>query len=162
MQKRKYAAVGMTICAILLSITPAAVAQSANPITLRLSPGAVIPLGPEMVDGGSIFTIGAGAALTGEYSFPFAPWLYAQGVIDYSLLPTAANTSLSLVSIGAGAGVQLTPFPIAEITLSAAGGYGAAIYQGSSKTSFGGLPFASAGLSMTFALSPAFSIGLGV
>ena len=145
----------------LLLIAQGAAAQSANPITLQVSPGAVIPLGPEMDDGYSIFTIGAGAALSGEYAFSFAPWLYAQGVLDYSLLPTSAGTNLSLVSLGGGAGVRLSPFSIAELRVSAAGGYSAAIYQGATKTSFGGLPFVSAGLSMSFALSPSFSIGIG-
>jgi tetratricopeptide (TPR) repeat protein len=145
----------------LLFATYGVTAQSANPLTLHLSPGAVIPLGPEMDDGSAVFTIGAGAALSGEYSFAFAPWLYAQGVLDYSLLPTAAGTNLSLVSLGGGAGVRISPFPIAAVRISAAGGYGAAIYQGTDKTSFGGLPFGSVGLSMSFSLSPSLSIGIG-
>ena len=136
-------------------------AQSANPLTLHVAPGALLPLGPETDDGNAVFTIGAGAALSGEFAFPSVPWLYAQGVLDYSLLPTAAGTNLSILSLGGGVGVKISPFPIAALRVSAAGGYGAALYQGAEKNSFGGLPFGSTGLSAVFALSPSFSIGVG-
>jgi tetratricopeptide (TPR) repeat protein len=131
--------------------------QSSNPITLSLAPGADIPFGPFTTDGVKLHKIGGSVTLVGEYRFPFSSYLYAEGLVDLALMYTSAETTLVLTSFGAGAGVFLTLLPKIKLKLSATGGYALGIYRGK----VGGFPFARGQIQLQYALSPAFSLGLG-
>jgi len=132
-------------------------AQSRNPFSLALTPGAELPLGPKNTDGTVIYSLGGSATLAGEYTMPFATFLFAKGLLGYSMISTLAETTFSLATFGGGAGVKLSPFPKVEIKLSGTGGYSLGIYQGK----VAGSPFFGGEGRVLYALSPAFSRGIG-
>lgn len=146
----------LALAALLFSAS-ATPAQNANPFMLSIHPAAKIPLGPYH-EGESVYSIGASARLTGEYTFPFAPGLYGQGCLEYAFIPTPATTSLSMLSFAGGFGVRFTPMEKLSLRLSALGGYTLAMAEGG----IGGYGLASAGTSISFQLTPAFALGLGV
>jgi hypothetical protein len=67
---------------VVLIAAGGAWAQVTSDFSLTAYPTLGIPLGPNLSDGTSYYTIGGGLALKGEYVLPFAPSLYtglAQG-----------------------------------------------------------------------------------
>jgi Tfp pilus assembly protein PilF len=146
----------IAICFLLL-LGFGSYAQTRNPLSLSVSPGADIPLGPLSSKGEKLYTFGGSAALEGEYSLPFASFLSIDGLISYCLIATPAQNSLSLISLGVGAGLKLMPLPKFELKLSALGGYSLTLFDG--KT--GGRPFVQAGAKISYALGPALSMGIG-
>jgi hypothetical protein len=79
------------------------------------------------------------------------------GVAGYDLIPTLATKPLSLISLGAGAGVTFELARFLDMSLSATGGYSLALYD----AQLGGSPFLSADASLSFRLTPSISLGLG-
>ncbi len=132
-------------------------AQNTSLFSLSLTPGADIPLGPATDDGTILYTLGGSAVLSGEYTMPFASFLYAKGLVGYSMLSTIAQTSFSMISFGAGAGVRFSPFSKVDVKVSTAGGYSLGIYQ----DDIAGVFFFEGDAKVLYALSPSFSLGLG-
>jgi len=132
-------------------------AQDTSPISLSITPGAGIPLGPRNDNGVKLYTLGGSAVLEGEYTLPFAPILYGAGLLRYSMAPTLAQSSLSLISFGAGAGISISPLQKVDMKLSVAGGYSLGIYEGK----MAGVPFFRGQGRILYALSPSFSLGVG-
>ncbi len=143
--------IAMFLVAIWCSSLPA------QTLDVSLKPGGNIPLGPLSSNGEKLYTLGAGAILTAEYAFPKLSLLRAQGLVGYDLINTPAQTSLSLVTAGAGVGVQLAFAPFLVFEVSASGGYGLAIHQ----NIVGGAPYVSGDALISFRLNPSFSLGLG-
>jgi len=146
----------ITFC-ILLVLVFGVHAQSNNPLSMVVSPAVDIPLGPLSTSGEKLYTFGGSATLEGEYALPFAPFLSVDGLVGYGLIATPAQNSLSLISLGAGAGVRLLPLPKIAVKLSAIGGYSITLFEGTT----GGRPYLQTGVKATYALSPLFSLGIG-
>lgn len=127
--------------------------QEESGISFQINPGINIPI----AESKESYTLGGGAEFAGVYSMPFAPWLFARGLIDYSLVPTLAEKSLSLLSFGAGIGVSYSPLPRLNFQSSITGGYGLGIYSGETG---GSVYFEGSGL-ISYALSPSFELGAG-
>ena len=101
------------------------------------------------------YSIGYGANLRAGARSEVGP-LFFGGSVGYLLNPTRAETNLSLVSLGAGAGTRFTP-GILDLRLGAyAGGY-LALYG----DLVGYNPYASALASLGFDLGGGLSLGLG-
>jgi tetratricopeptide (TPR) repeat protein len=127
--------------------------QENRGLSFQINPGVNLP----MAESKESYTLGGGAEFAGVYSMPFAPWLFAKGLIDYSLAPTLSEDSLSLISFGVGAGVSYSPLPWLDIQGSVSGGYGLGIYAGAT----GGSPYLEGSGLLSFLLSPTFGIGVG-
>lgn len=149
----------LNIILILLTVVCISVqSQNISPLSLSVNTGTDIPLGPDSPEGNDLYTIGGFAELAAEYTLPFIPGFFAKGIFGYSMIPTTADTSLSLLSLGAGAGIRSTPLPKLEIKLAATTGYSLGIYQ----DNIGGAPFVKGAGTITYALSPTLNLGLGV
>jgi hypothetical protein len=68
--------------------------------SFNLTPGVNIPVGRDT----DFYSIGGGLVLTGEYRFPSLPLLYVSGNVGYDVQQVEFDTSLSIVSFGAGGG----------------------------------------------------------
>ncbi|MBN1686724.1 MAG: tetratricopeptide repeat protein [Spirochaetales bacterium] len=147
----------LSVLLVMFIVSAGVNAQSRNPFSLALTPGAELPLGPKNTDGTVIFSYGGSATLAGEYTMPFATFLFAKGLLGYSMISTLAQTTFSLATIGAGAGVKFSPFSKVELKFSGTGGYSLAIYQGK----VAGSPFFGGEGRVLYALSPVFSLGIG-
>ncbi|MCD6122188.1 MAG: hypothetical protein J7K04_10155 [Spirochaetales bacterium] len=105
----------------LLSIFP----QGIDNFSLSLNPAALIPIG----DTSAHYTIGGSALLSGEYKLPFAPVLFLAGQLGYSISSNIlTNTNLSLVSLGGGTGLSISPISKLNLKIFASGGYYLGIY----------------------------------
>ena len=131
--------------------------QAANPFSLSITPGADMPLGPVSPEGHKLYTLGGSVDLAAEYTLPFAPIMFAEGLFGFSVVSTSAQTSLTLISLGIGPGVRLSPLQKLEVKLFGAGGYSIGLYQGN----VGGAPFLKGGGTVTYALSRSVRLGLG-
>ncbi len=100
--------------------------QQPGKLSFQVTPGINLPLGASK----DMFTIGGGGEIVVQYSMPFASVLFARGSLDYSLVPTLAENSLSLISFGAGAGISYDVIPKLNLAASFSGGYGLGIYSG--------------------------------
>ena len=127
-------------------------------IKLNVTPGIELPFGPLSSSGEKMYTLGGSAALTGDIPFSSNDLFFGTGMLDFSLISTTAETSISLVSLGAGAGVSYNPTTKLNLKLSASGGWGMGIYQGA----VGSNPLAQLRGSASFKFSPSFSLGLNV
>jgi len=149
------------IAVVLLSAATALSAQKSNPLSLSITPGGEIPLGPKASDGSDLYSFGASACLEAQYSFPAMQGLYAQGTIGYAAISTDSYKepppALSLVSFGAGAGYRLQLLPKIQLRFSLDGGYSIGIFE----RNVGGAPFVSAQTRMMYAVSPAVELGIG-
>ena len=81
--------------------------QGTSNFSLNLISGAKIPLGGST----ELFSTGASFNLNGEYSPDFLPLFYVKGTLGYNILPTFAETNMSIAdfSIGAGAAIPILP-----------------------------------------------------
>lgn len=140
---------------VLLLVVPFSLhAQEGGKLSLQLTPGVNLPLGDSST---AMFSIGGGAELTALYSLPFAPIAFARASLDYSILPTVAQTNLSLITLGAGVGLSIDPVPWLNLQLSATGGYGLGIYAGQ----FGGSAYVSGEAAVNFIVAQFLGLGLG-
>lgn len=126
----------------------------AQEFSLQATPGVSIPIGSSTTD---LYRIGGGLELTGAYSLPFAPWLAARASLDYSMIPTLAETNLSMLTLSAGAGVSLNVISKLSLQAAAGAGYGLGFYEGSS----GGSLYVSAEAGAAYSLTPTVALGLG-
>jgi len=142
---------------ILFSLTPRSpIFQAEAPFAIGVTPGVELPLGPISSSGRTLFTTGGGASVSVEYTLPFAPILFAQGLVGYRLLPTTVQTNLNLVSFGAGAGVRLDLLPRLEAQLSMTGGFSLGTYRSAAP---GGAPFVNAEIRL-YSFTNSFALGL--
>ncbi len=132
----------------LLSLCAAA-ATTAQP-ALDVTPGAVIPLGRST----ERFAIGYGAALHGDFALGESPALLLGG-LGFTVAPTRADSSVTLIDGGVGTGVRLG---MGEIELDAGARAGAylSLYRGV----IGANPHASVFGGIGYRLGPGFRIGI--
>lgn len=148
-------AIWLLLLFILTTMTVSA-QQEGGKFSLTVTPGLTIPLGVPA----TAFSLGGGGEFSGVYSMPFAPWLTGRGGIDYSLMPVKAvdgTKNLSMLTVSAGPGVRVTPFPWLTAYAAVLGGFGLGIYSGA----VGGSAYFAGEGGLTFNLAPAFGIGAG-
>ena len=125
-------------------------------ISLSVTPGVEIPFGPLSSEGEKMYSFGGSVNLTGEMPFSSESVFFGTGLVDFSLVSTTADTSISIISLGMGAGMSYDPISKLNLKLSAAGGWGVGIYEGA----VGSNPLAQFLGSVSFKFSPSFSLGL--
>jgi hypothetical protein len=154
MRKNPFAVIvlGSLILGALLPLE--AQSSAGNGFSLEVRPGFDMPIGAWST---AQFSFGGGAGLEALYNLPTIPALSLRAGVDYSLERTRAATNLTLLTLAAG--VEGSISPLARLSLSAAvvGGYGLGLYKGE----MGGSPFLGADAGFGYAVSPAFSLGLG-
>lgn len=115
-----------------------------------------IPFGPMTSSGDKIYTFGGGATLGGEKPLSTDSPFFISALLDYSMISTTADTTASLIGLGAGAGYSLDPSEKLSLKFSAAAGWGFGIY----KENLGSNPLGIAKTAMNFNFTPSFSLGL--
>ena len=125
-------------------------------ISLFITLGVSIPIGTPK----DMFNVGGGAGISGAFSLPFAPWLAANGAIDFDISPVQSENDavhMNLFTFGVGPGVQLDILPWLSLHALILGGYGLASYSGQT----GGSGYFSGNAGFLFHLSPSFSLYAG-
>jgi len=130
-------------------------AQSRD-IRLSVTPGVEIPFGPLSSTDEQLYTFGGSVRLTGEMPISPGSRFFSTGLLDCGLITTTADTRMSLLSLGFGAGINLEPSSKLSFKLSGAAGWGMGIYEGT----VGGNPFGVLTGTTSFHFSPSFSLGL--
>ena len=145
-------------CIILILILLSAVNLPAQErgVSLAVYPGFDLPMGPEASTGEKLYTYGSSVMLGVDRPFSTESPLFWSGVLDFSMISTEADTGLTLVSAGIGAGIELPVAPRLTAELSSAAGWGFGIYESSS----GSNPLGVVRGGASFGFSPAFSLGL--
>jgi len=133
-------------------------AQVTSDFTLTAYPTVNIPLGPALSDGTPYYSIGGGLSVKGEYTPPFAQFLYSGLALGADLVPiNSSKNSLTLLSLGLELGVQFYPIPRLGLRLAACGGeYAGMVAEG---TVFN--PYIGGLADVSYLLNPSLSLGLG-
>ena len=153
--KRKF----LFVCSLALAAT-IGWAQITSDFTLTANPSLNIPLGPFLADGAPFYSIGGGISLKGEYSPPFAQFLYSGFAFDADLIPINSSTkTLTLLSLGLELGAQLYPVPRLGVRMAALGGEYMGTMSGSSSSVFN--PFVGGLGEVSYLLNPSLSLALG-
>lgn len=143
---------------LFLCVGVMAGAQVTSDFSLTANPIVDIPLGPSLSDGTAYYTVGGGISLKGDYTLPFAQFLYTGLVFDADFLPiNAASKSLTLLSLGPEIGVQFFPLPRLGVRLAGYGGYYAGMVSAGTVIN----PFAGGLFDVSYLLSTSLSIGVG-
>ena len=151
--KRSLVLLGVFFCA-----GAALNAQVTSDFTLTANPTVNIPMGPCLADGTPFYTLGGGVSIKGEYSLPFAQFLYTGLVLDADFLPINASTkSVTLLSLGPEIGVQFFPFPRLGLKVAGYGGYYAGMVQAGTVIN----PFAGGLFDISYLLNTSLSVGAG-
>jgi tetratricopeptide (TPR) repeat protein len=168
---------GAFLFLLLTAVLPVSGAESPDPeevpkksiislLDLTVTPGIEYPI----ESGLDLLNLGAHMDIRGSLPLPFLPWLSVAANLSYSWLPTLAESSISLLSVGIGARAtweinrRLTMYGF----LAAGGYYGffnsPAVdpYGTAYPDQQGGNPFISGGTGVTFYLAPPISIGVDV
>ncbi len=141
---------------LVLALTLAAPLAAQEGVQLSVTPSAAIPLGP-LADGRLPYKTGAGAALQGDWSLPFAPFLRGGAVIGYASVPTLAGEALSMVRLGAALSYPIPLAGMLGLELGAGGGYSLGLYGGA----MGSNLWAEAQAGLSLRLTAGMSLGLG-
>jgi transglutaminase-like putative cysteine protease len=147
--------------AIFLSMCLAstfAYAQVTSDFTLTVNPMVDIPLGPNLTDGTSFYTIGGGISLKGEYSLPFAQFIYTGLVFDANFAPiNASENILTLLSLGPEIGLQVFPITRLGLRIAGIGGwYAGMVTEGTAINGFAG-----GALDISWLVNPSLTLGVG-
>ncbi|OHD75170.1 MAG: hypothetical protein A2177_06605 [Spirochaetes bacterium RBG_13_68_11] len=149
-----------TFLALLFLAVAFALVAAPSSITLKLTPGADIPVG----DSTAYFTIGGGTGLGAAWRMPIGIPLVVSADLNYRLLPViyAVPKTLHVLSLGAGVGTELEFIRRLPIYLFAGGGYYIGLTQDSGGgTVAGGNPYVSAGGEVSYRVTKNLGIGLG-
>ena len=94
---------------ILLLVSAAGVSGQStynSLFALRITPGLGIPIAGDTV----YYDMGGAVNISGEFTMPFFPLLFAGVDVGYNYIPTGAPTSLSMMAFGVGIGLDFTIF----------------------------------------------------
>ncbi len=127
-------------------------------LSFKLMPGVALPLG----ESGNYFTFGGNIGLSGSFRLPFLPILSLNGEIlyDLELLANKSSQSVSVISVGGGAGLF---YEISRFVIQAYGTGGG--YFGFVNPNFeieSVYPYFSGGLGLTYMITPSLGIGMDV
>jgi tetratricopeptide (TPR) repeat protein len=136
-----------------------AAADGLEDFSVQIFPAVELPIGAKsaVFNPDGLFRFGAGGNLRGQYIFPRLPMLYAEAALAYSLHPTAADP-LSLLSVGAGTGINLRIGDAMSLQAGAEVGWYGAFFSGLEPASN---PFAGGAVGLAFDFSPTFSLAAG-
>jgi hypothetical protein len=134
-------------------------------LTLNLTPGIEIPLETTVKD---LMNLGFATDISGSLPFPFLPWVSPAAALSYSVIPVRADTSISILSLGLGGQFTLE---IGNRFLIYATLFGGGYYAFFNEKQYdltgsaydpqqGGNPLLSAGIGVSFYLTPYLSVGL--
>jgi tetratricopeptide (TPR) repeat protein len=131
---------------------------------LSLNPGLSIPLG----DSAPLFSFGGGLDLDFEYRPKIIPAARFLMILQYDLIPIQADTTVSLLSAGLGAGAGMQLFRDFSAECFASGGYYYGFLNDSNAAagltqaqSSGSNPFVGGGLRFTWMANPVLGFSLG-
>jgi len=132
-------------------------AQNSQPsyFSLNLTPGLNFPVGSDK----DYFNLGGGVGVSGEYRLPAKPVFYLSGGIGYSFIPVTFETSLSVVSFGAGAGAHVDLGKRFFLKGYTNGGFYYSLLNDRSGPRSGN-PFVIAGSGLRFLITPQISVGV--
>ncbi len=140
------------MCGVLLT----APAEEREFFSLNVSPGLTIPVGANS----SLYKLGGGAMLTGDFSMPFFQPLRFTADIGYNLIPINNGVdSLSVVSFGAGAGLRYSILPWLALYAYGRGGYFYGVINDGSGNG-GGNPWLHGVGGVSFRVLPFLSVGV--
>jgi len=126
-------------------------AQQFDRFRFSFMPGARVPIGTDA----EIYDVGGGAAIHAAYDI--TSFLFGGVQIDYSVIPTPAQSSLTVVSAGLETGLVLAAGGRSGFTLSAGGGYYSARFDQLTTSN----PYYQAALSYDFLLRPGIQLAAG-
>jgi tetratricopeptide (TPR) repeat protein len=136
----------------LALISAASTAFAAGtPTGIVVTPLVSFPIGQSA----ELYSTGYGASLSAD--FPILPALSLEGGIRYSIHPTKAQSSLSLIGLGGGIGTSFRVLPVLNLDAALNIGVYGAVYG----PEFAANPYASADAAARFAFSPSFSFAAG-
>lgn len=161
----------------LFSVSVNLFAQTANPIhenqpaidggpqtffSIQVTPGVTIPVS----ESSSFFYLGGFTGLSGKFLLPDLPILFLRADLDYSFDPMRvgrlsfdAGNILSLLSLGAGIGLQIDIFPFLSLQPYITAGYTFGFFNDFS--SMAGNPLTSVGLDVILPINKQFKINTG-
>lgn len=126
--------------------------QATSNLSLNLISGAKIPVGAST----GLYSTGASFNLNGEYFPGFLPLFYAKGTFGYSVLPTLANSNMTIADFSLGAGYAIPLLPRLFLKVSGSGG----VYVGLRDGASGSDPFYSGGLEIRYLINRSLSLGI--
>ena len=140
---------------LLLLILIIGVALGAEP-RMSIRPELFIPLGPQNHYGNPIYTVGWGLGLDTSFPLNAMPGLSVIAAAGYESIPlTISGLTLSAVTLGGGAGIELHPLP----SLAVGGSLRAGGYLAMLADTVGVNPFGQACIDATWRLAPGFAVG---
>ena len=89
------------IAVLLVALFPWHAEANGN-LSIRVAPGAMIPIGSSA----DLYAFSGTVMLAGEYQLPFLPWLYATTTAGYAFAQTTTATPLTLVPAAFGGGLK--------------------------------------------------------
>jgi tetratricopeptide (TPR) repeat protein len=108
----------------------------------------------------SVYGVGGGALLAGDYRLPFLPLLFVGGDLGYSLVPLTTVTSLSLPQVALDAGICLDLAPTLSARAHGWLGYAYGVLNNGGGT--GGTPYVATGADIGWRFVPTLSLDLGL
>ncbi len=126
-------------------------------LSVEVLPEFIVPAAPN----GSLFSLGGGIEFCAAYRLPQVPWLFVGGELGYAFQATdAPETSLSLGTFGAQAGVSLQLSRAISARLLGDAGYFIAGFNESGSSTQGN-PYFGGGLEVGYDLSRNLTLGAG-
>ncbi len=122
--------------------------------SLNLTPGLSVPIGKDA----DFYSLGGGAGLSGEYRLRSRQLFYLSGSLSYGLMPVTFETSLSVLSFGAGAGIHYDISRRLFLKGYISGGYYYSFMNNKTGPG-GGHPSIVAGSGIRFLITPSISVG---
>ncbi len=128
-----------------------------SPFTLLTQPSVLIPLGPE-TDGTKYYSVGGDLLVEGELNFDSLRLFHFGPQVDFGFLPIReGSSSLSMLNIGANAGLKVNPLARTIYRVWAGAGASYAMYEDESAL----FPYYSIGTDVNFRLTPALNLTAG-
>ena len=145
----------------IAGVQPPVFSQAADPlvksISLDVFPGVSIPIGGSS----DLYSVGGSGRLAAAFGFHEDPLVYGAANLDYDLAPLQADASLSIIGVGAGAGVYLDFGPRLSFHGSISGGAYVPFFNQSSVESENAVfPYVAAGLGLAYLMTPGISLGV--
>jgi hypothetical protein len=124
-------------------------------LSFHLTPGLNLPMGEDS----DFFNIGGGVGIAGEYRLRQAPLFFISGNIDYNFMPVNFETSMSVVSFGAGGGINYGLRPKLVLRVFGNGGYYTSFLNDGTGPNSGN-PFMHGGGGVHYFIIPTVSLGV--
>ena len=141
---------------LLIFFTIIIVQAEGREISLSITPGVEIPMGPQSSDGEDLYDSGFSVVMAGEMPLSEDSPFFGSGMLDYGQISTVAETTLSLLSLEVGTGINFEPTSVLGLKLAVGAGWGLGLYEGESGSNPVGIIRGTA----SFNFTPSFSLGI--